>query len=326
MTAKRRHVLAAAGLLMACAMPPALAQEWPSRSVRFVVAWPPGGGGDFVGRVLAQKYSELLGQPFVIDNKPGASGTIGTDWASKQTADGYIFVLSQANNSVIAPNVLKVAFDPVKDFTPIAYIGFVPNVLVVPAGSASKSVAGLIETAKANPGRLTYASAGNGSTQHMAGAMFSQIIGSPLTHVPYKGSGLALTDLVAGRVDMNFDTMPSILGSVRSDKLRALAVSTSQRVPQLPGVPTFAEVGITGLANVKNWYGVSAPRGLPAPIVERMAQATRTALQDPAVREKLEQQGLIFEGPATSAEFARFIEDDVGRYAKLVKDLKITVD
>lgn len=324
MPAFRRLGLALAGLLLAAA--PAFAQDWPNKPVKLVVAWPPGGGGDFVGRVMANKLAEYLGQPVVVDNKPGASGTIGTDWASKQAADGYTFVLSQANNSVIAPNVIKVGFDPVKDFTPIAYIGFVPNVLVVPADLPAKNVAELIAMAKAKPGELTYASAGNGSTQHMAGAMFSQIINTPLTHVPYKGSGLALADLLAGRVNMNFDTMPSILSSVQGGRLRALAVSTSSRVSQLPDAPTFAEVGITGLANVKNWYGLSAPKGLPPAIATKMADAARRALDDAAVKAKLQEQGLIFEGPKTSAEFAKFIEDDVARYAKLVKDLNISAN
>lgn len=300
------------------------AQAWPNKTIRWIVGFAPGGGTDIVGRALAQKVSEQLGQPVIIENRAGASGTIGADVVAKAAPDGYTFLLGHANSNAIAPFVLaKIPFDPIADFTPVTYIGYVPNVLVVHPAVNARSVEELIELAKREPGKLTYASSGVGSTQHLAGALFNKLAGTTMVHVPYKGSGQAIVDLIGGQVNMNFDTMPPVLEQIKAGKIRALAISTPQRLPQLPDVPTFEEKNIRGF-DVTNWYSIMGPKGLPRDIVARMDEAVKKAMADPSIRTALEAQGVQFGGARTPDEFSTFLRAELNKYSRLVKELGVT--
>ena len=328
MTMPRRSLLAAALAASALALPAAASaqQPWPAKPIRLLVGFAPGGGTDIVARTLAPKLSELLGQQVIVENRAGAAGVIAADAVAKAAPDGYTLLAGHANSNAIAPHVQpKIPFDPIADFTPITYIGYVPNVLVVNPKVPANSVEELVALAKAKPGTLTYASSGVGSTQHLAGALFNRISGTSMNHVPYKGSGAAIVDLVAGQVDTNFDTMPPVLENIRAGKLRALAISTPKRLPQLADVPTFDEKGIKGF-DVTNWYSVMGPKGLPADIVAKLDDAMKKAMADPEIRQKLDPQGVQFGGPATPAAFAEFIRAENAKYAKLVKDLNVKAD
>ena len=302
----------------------ALAQSWPNKPIHWIVGFAPGGGTDIVARALAPKVSETLGVPVVIENRAGAAGTIGAGVVAKAAPDGYTFLLGHVNSNAIAPFVLaKVPFDPQNDFSAITYIGYVPNVLVVHPSVPAKSVEELIALAKKEPGKLTYASSGVGSTQHLAGALFNKIAGTTMVHVPYKGSGQAIVDLLGGQVNMNFDTMPPVLEQIKAGKIRALAISTPQRLPQLPDVPTFDEKNIKGF-DVTNWYSIMGPKGLPPATIARMDEAVKKAMADPAIRATLESQGIQFGGARTPDEFSAFVRAELVKYSKLVKDLGVT--
>ena len=315
--------LAAAAMLDAGA---ACAQAWPTKPIRLLVGFAPGGGTDIVARSLAPRMAEVLGQPVVVENRPGASGTIAASEVARAAPDGYTLLVGHSNSNAIAPFVLpSVPYDAATDFTAITYIGYVPNVLVLNPSVPAKTVPELIALAKANPGMYTYASSGVGSTQHLAGALFAKLTDTKLNHIPYKGSGQAITDLLGGQVNMNFDTMPPVLEHVKSGKLRALAISTPQRLALLPDVPTFTEVGIRGF-DVTNWYSVMGPKNLPREIVAKVNDAVRKAMTDPAVRPNLEAQGVQFGGPATPQEFTQFINAELAKYQKLVKELGIKAE
>ena len=301
------------------------AQAWPQKPIRLLVGFAPGGGTDIVARTLGQRMSELLGQPVVVENRAGASGTIAAELVAKAAPDGYTLLAGHSNSNAIAPFVLKsVPYDAATDFTAITYIGYVPNVLVVYPGLPAKSVPELVALAKSKPGELTYASSGVGSTQHLAGALFAKLTDTRINHVPYKGSGQAVVDLIAGQVNMNFDTMPPVLEHIKAGKLRALAISTPQRLPQLPDVPTFTEVGILGF-DVTNWYAIMGPKGMPADVVAKINDAVQKSMTDPALRPKLEAQGVQF-GSGTPDTFTAFIRGELGKYEKLVKELNVRAD
>jgi len=300
------------------------AQAYPTKPVRLIVGFPPGGGTDVVARVLAQKLTEWWGQPVTVENRAGATGTIGADLVAKSAPDGYTLIMGHVNSHGIAPNLFKLPYDPIKDFAAVAYVGYVPNVLAVHPSVNVKSVKELVALLKANPGKYNYASSGNGSTQHLAGEMFKQLTGTNIVHVPYKGSGDAIKDLLAGVVAMNFDTMPPVMPHIQAGKLRGLAISTPKRLPQLPEVLTFVEEGITGF-DVANWYGVMAPAGTPRDIVQKLNADINKAMQVPEVRARLEGVGTQLK-EQSAAEFEAYMKSEVAKYARLIKDTGVKVE
>ena len=311
--------LAVAAFSSAC-----FAQAYPAKQVRIIVGFPPGGGTDVVTRVIAQKLTEWWGQPVTVENRAGATGTIGADVVAKSPADGYTLLMGHVNSTGIAPNLLKLPYDPIKDFAAVAYVGYVPNVLAAHPSVNVKSVKELIALLKANPGKFNYASSGNGSTQHLAGELFKQLTGTNIVHVPYKGSGDAIKDLLAGVVAMNFDTMPPVLPHIQAGKLRGLAISTPKRLAQLPDVPTFAEEGITGF-DVANWYGVMAPAGTPRDVIAKLNADINKAMQVPDVRQRLEAVGTQL-NEQSAAQFEAYMKAEVAKYAKLTKDIGVKVE
>jgi tripartite-type tricarboxylate transporter receptor subunit TctC len=303
----------------------AAAQGYPNKPVRMIVGFPPGGGTDVVARVIGAKLQEWWGEAVAVENRPGATGTIGADAVAKSAPDGYTLLMGHVNSTGIAPNLFaKLQYDPIKDFSGVAYVGYVPNVLAVHPSVAASSVKELIALAKAKPGAMNYASSGNGSTQHLAGEMFKQLTGTDIVHIPYKGSGDAIKDLLSGTVNMNFDTMPPVLPHLQAGKLRGLAISTPRRLPQLPDVPTFAEAGITGF-DVTNWYGVMAPSGTPREIVLKLNADINKAMQVPEVRARLEAVGTQLR-EMSAPEFDAYMKAEVSKYAKLIKDAKIRIE
>ena len=323
----RKVLLAAlvASSTAALVAPLAHAQTYPSKPVRVIVGFPPGGGTDVVARVLSQRMSEMYGQTFVVENRAGATGTIGADVLAKSPADGYTLMMGHANSHAIAPNLmLKLPYDPIKDFAPVSYVGYVPNVLSLHPSVPAKSMKELVTLLKANPGKYTYASSGNGSSQHLSGEMFKLLTGTSILHVPYKGSGDAIKDLIAGTVSMNFDTMPPVLEHIKAGKLRGLGISTPKRLAQLPDVPTFAEEGLTGF-EILNWYGVMAPAATPKDIVMKLATDMNKAMREPEVKARLEQVGTQLK-ELSPDEFGAFMRAELAKYAKLVKEANIRLE
>lgn len=307
---------------------PVLAQDpskWPERPIRLVVGFVPGGGTDVSARILSARLSTLLGQQVVVENKPGASGLIAADYVVKADPDGYTLLLANMQSTVAAPYVVQSNIDPIKDFTAVRYIGSVPNVLVVnPDKHAYATVQNLVDDARAKPKQLLYASSGMGSPQHLSAARFSQIAGVSMEHVPYKGSGQAMTDLLGGNVDMNFDTLPGAINQIQAGKLRPLAVTSPERSKRLPDVPTLAESGIKGL-DVVQWYAVLAPAKLPRPIMEKLDKALGQTLADPEIAAKLADQGMdLGGGPQTPAAFAAYVREEWSKYGKLTASLGLT--
>jgi tripartite-type tricarboxylate transporter receptor subunit TctC len=317
MTAKR-SLLLAAGLLVALGATPVLAQTYPAKPVRLVVGFAPGGGTDIVARLLAQKLAEALGQPFVVENRAGATGMIAAKQVATSAADGYTLLLGHVNSQAIAPALMdKPQYDPIKDFAPVAYVGYVPNVLVVNQAMPAKTVAELVARAKARPEGLSYASPGVGSTNHLAGEMLRMDSGAKLLHVPYKGSGPATVDLLGGQVDMNFDALSSAMPHIKAGKLRALAVTTPSRDPELPDVPTMGELGYKTF-DITNWYGLVAPAGTPAAVVGVLNAAVQKVLKAPDVARQLAELGV--RGQAmTPEQFGEFGRAEWTKYRDIAK-------
>ena len=293
------------------------AQAYPHQPIRLVVPWPPGGGVDTTGRMIAQPLAQRLGQSIVVDNRAGAGGNIGTEQAARMKADGYNLLMgSNSPNAVNIHLYSKLGFDPIKDFAPIAFVSSVPNILVVPASSPARSVQDLIAMARANPGKLNYGSAGVGSSQHLAGVVFKSATKIDIVHVPYRGTAPAEADLVAGHISLMLDTT-TCLPFIAAGKLRALAVASKARNPALPDVPTFGEVGLPGIY-ASAWYGLMAPAGTPREIIERLNRETNQVLQSPDVRKRMADFGAEI-GGGTPEEFAGFIASEIKRYEEIVR-------
>ncbi|WP_376785926.1 tripartite tricarboxylate transporter substrate binding protein [Diaphorobacter nitroreducens] len=316
--------LAAAGLLPAAAVAQPDAQ-WPSKPIKWVVPFPPGGAMDVIARTLGEKAGRTLGQPFVIENRPGAGGNIGADAVAKSPADGYTIMITSigmATNKALYP---RLSYDPVKDFAPISLLAIVPNVLVVnTAKTTDKSVADVVAHAKRDPGKLTYASAGNGTSIHLAGEVFASMAGLNLLHVPYKGSGPAVTDMLGGQVDLMFDSITSARPHIQAGKLRALGVTSAKRSATLPDVPTIAEAGVPGY-EVSPWFAVFAPAGTPAAIVNKINAALIDAMKQPDTVAKFETIGAEPIG-TTPQQLATHLDKELARWGALIKERNIRMD
>ena len=296
----------------------AQAQAWPARPVRMIVPYPPGGPTDVLTRIVAVKLSEAMGQPFAADNKAGASGMIGSAEVAKAAPDGYT-LLGNASIHVINPSLYpKAAFDAIADFTPVTQLAHVPLLLVVNNALPVKTVNELIAYAKANPGKLNFASSGNAAAPHLAGESFKLATGIQMQHVPYKGSAPALTDLIGGQVQLMFDSMPSAMPHVKAGKLRPIAVTTAKRSAAVPDLPAIAEAGVPGY-DISTWYGLWAPKNTPREVVERLASETARILKLPEVRERYAALGAEPVG-STPAEFAAYCNSELVKWAKVVKE------
>jgi tripartite-type tricarboxylate transporter receptor subunit TctC len=291
---------------------------YPDRPIKLVVAYPPGGGTDIVARMIAPELSRRLGQPIAIDNRGGASGNIGTEYAVRSPADGYTLLMGNvAPNAINVSIYKKLGYDPQKDLSPISLVAITPNMLVVNNDMPVKSVADLITYAKAHPGTVNFPSAGQGTSSHLAGELFNTMAQVKMTHIPYKGGGAAMTDLLGGQVQIFFATMPAAMPFVRAGKLRAVAVTSDQRALALPDLPTVSESGLPGFS-ATTWYGLYAPKGTPADIVNRLNREVKEILAQPAMRERLIRQGFEPQGDSPE-EFSAFIANEIGKWARVVK-------
>ncbi|MEO8441906.1 MAG: tripartite tricarboxylate transporter substrate binding protein [Betaproteobacteria bacterium] len=302
------------------------AQSYPDRPVRMLVGFAPGGGTDIFARVIAQKISETWGQQMVVENRPGATGTIVSGIVAKARPDGYILMMGTVATQAILPEIMsKLPYDPEKDFVPVTLAASVPHFVLVHPSLPVMSVKALIALAKANPGKLTFPSAGNGSTPHLAGEMFKTMAGVDLVHVPYKGSGQSMQDVLAGQHPVTFDTVAAVAHFVREGRLRALAVTSAKRVPEFPALPTVAEAGVPGY-EMTSWYGVFAPAETPAPIISKLHADINRVLQMPDVRERLNGMGVDPILTRSPAAFAAMVHADIVRYAKVVKAANLRID
>lgn len=320
---KRTLMRATAGALLLLAAPLSMAQAWPARPIRLVVPFPPGGLIDNMARLVGSRLSQELGQPVVIDNKPGAGGNVGAAEVARAPADGYTLLMASPALT-ISPAIYKnLPYQP-SQLAPVALLGRVPNVLLVNPASGIGKVQDLVGRAKAKPGQLNYASNGNGTSLHLSAELFKRRSETFITHVPYRGSAAAITALLSGEVDMMFDNLPSAIGQIQAGKLRALAVTTAQRSSALPDVPTLAEAGMEGF-NVSAWFGVAAPAGLPAPVATRLADALQKVVQQPEVAAAMQRQGA---DPAfmDAASAAAALNADAAQWKQVAAFAKIQLD
>ena len=300
------------------------ADTYPSRPIRMIVAYPPGGGTDQVGRVLADQLTVTLGQNVVVDNRGGATGNIGTELAARAVPDGYTLLMGNvAPNAVNVSLFKKLGFDPVKDFAPVSLVAVTPNILVAHPSMPVKTIKELIAYAKAKPGTLNFPSAGVGSSSHLAGEMLKSLAGISMVHIPFKGGGPALVAVIAGEVQIMFATMPAAMPHVKSGKVKPVAVTTAKRSQAMPELPTIAESGVKGY-EASTWYGLLAPAQTPPAIVTRLHADTVKILAGPT-RQRLEAQGFEPEG-GTPAEFAAYIKTEIVKWAKVIKDAGIPAE
>lgn len=308
---------AATGFTIALIVGLSSAHAFPDKPIKLVVPFAPGGGTDLIARTLAVEMAKDLGQPVVVENKPGAGTLIGTDLVAKSAPDGYTLVVSSIAHSVNPSLMAKMPYSTEKDFAPVAMIVRSPNVLVVRADSPYKSVKDIIVAAKANPDKLTYASPGNGTSSHLAGALFADMAKVEIKHIAYKGSGPALTDLLGGQTDIIFATSGSVGGFIDSGKLRALAITSFERSSAYPSVPTMAEAGVPGYV-MEGWYGFYAPAATPAAVIDKLNAATRKAANSESFKSKVVSEGMVVQ-TGTPAEFDTFVRAEIARWSKLVK-------
>ena len=319
---RRRSVLLALALAGATSL--AAAQAYPTKAITLVVPFPPGGSSDVLARSLSNSLSQSLGQPVIVESRPGAGATVGADYVAKARPDGYTLLMGAVHHTIATSVYKKLPYDFEKSFAPITTVALVPNVLVVNAKSPATDVKSLIALAKASPGKLSYGSNGNGTVQHLIGTQFSQLAGVELLHVPYKGSAPLTTDLLGGQVDMSFDTLTPLVPHIQGGKLRALAVTTARRSGTLPDVPTLAESGLAGF-NQGTWFGILAPAATPKDIVTRLNTEMVRIIQSPDFRKRMDEIGAEPVGD-TPAQMATRIGNDTANYAKLVKEAKVAID
>jgi tripartite-type tricarboxylate transporter receptor subunit TctC len=311
-------------LVLGAAQAALAADTWPTRPIRMIVAYPPGGGTDQVGRVMADQLTQHLGQNVILDNRGGATGNIGTELAARAVPDGYTLLMGNvAPNAVNVSLFKKLGFDPVKDFSPISLVAVTPNILVAHPSLPVKTVKDLLTLAKAKPGTLNFPSAGVGSSSHLAGELLKSLAKIDMVHVPFKGGGPALVAMISGEVQIMFATMPAAMPHVKSGKARPIAVTTAKRSLAMPELPTIAEAGVAGY-EAATWYGLLAPAKTPKPIVDRLHAETVKILAGP-VRQRLEAQGFEPVG-GTPAEFSAYIKAEIVKWAKVIKDANIPAE
>jgi tripartite-type tricarboxylate transporter receptor subunit TctC len=302
----------------------AFAQAWPTKPVKLIVPFPPGGGTDAFARPLAAQLSKQLGQQFIIDSRGGAGGNIGAELAAKSPNDGYTFLLGAVHHTVAVSVYKKLAYDLEKDLVPVTGVGYVPDVLVVGSKFPPNSIRELIAYSKANPGKVNYGSSGNGTTRHLAGEIFNSMTGTSMVHVPYKGSGPAMLALLGNEIDLIFEGLGSASAHIRGGKIRALAVTSPKRSPAFPDVPTMAEAGLPGFESI-SWYGLWAPTGTPKEIIQKLQAETAIALATPELKAIWAQQGAE-PGGESSEQFSRHVKAEIEKWGKAVKANNITVE
>ena len=303
----------------------AQAADYPEKPIRLLVPAAPGGGADFVARILGVKLTEALGQAVVVENRAGASGTIAADNAAKSAADGYTLLMGQSTSVVIAPHLYKkLGYDTLRDLAPVTLVAQVPNILVVHPSVPARTVSEFIALARAQPELLNYGSSGNGAPSHLAGEMFKSATGVKMVHVPYKGAGLAVNGLIAGEIQVMFAPIVAVLPQVKAGRLRALAVTSATRSAAAPELPTLAEAGLPGY-EISSWFGLFAPANTPAPVIERLYRETAKALQSPDVRERFAREGAEPVG-SSPADFTGYVRAEYAKYARIVRDSGIKAD
>jgi len=309
-----RNLLLALCLVLASG---AAAEEYPSRPIRLIVPFPPGGPNDIIARVVGQRMSEIVKQPVIIDNRSGQAGALGTDAVAKSTPDGYTIGITSASSLAILPSMEKIAYDPQKDLQPITLVATVPEMLVVAKDVPARNMSELVALAKAQPGKLNFASAGVGGLPHLAGELFKLTAKIDIVHVPYRGAAPAINDLLGQQVQMTFLDLPVILPQIKAGNLKPIALGARERAKQAPDVPTTAEVGMPDLL-IENWYGMIGPAGLPREVLEKINRVAVEAVSDPAVKDKLAEQGLTLV-PQTPEQFRAFIAAEATKWANVVK-------
>jgi tripartite-type tricarboxylate transporter receptor subunit TctC len=319
-----RPLVSALALAAALVGAAAQAQDYPVRAIHVVVPYPAGGPNDIIVRLVGQKLAAALGQPVVVENRPGAGGNIGTDYVAKSAADGYTLVSVGPGALIINPLIGKVPYDTMRDFAPVTVMAVAPNALVAHPSLPAKTLAELIALAHAKPGAINYASVGSGSTPHLAAALFAVMAKVEMTHVPYKGTGPATADLIGGQVQIAFLGIPTVLPHIRSGKLRALATTGRRRSPELPGVPTIDEAGVPGY-ELSPWYGLLAPAGTPPAVITRLSNEVTKIVRAPEMREQLTAQGAEPAG-GTPEAFVQTLRSDAAVWGKVVKEAGIRAD
>ncbi len=316
--------LAAAPALAAAQPPAPAAGGYPNKPIRLVVPFPAGGATDIFARAVSQKLGDRLGASVIVDNKPGAGGTIGSDIVAKAPADGYTLLLATSSTHSIGPSFGgKLPYDAVHDFTPIAHVGNAPSIMLVPNSSPAKTVRDWVDYARKNPGKLNYASSGNGTIVHLTAEYFKAQAGLFLVHIPYRGTALAIPDLVSGKLDVMFDSLPSGLPHVKEGRLRALGITSLKRSPLLPDLPPVSDT-VPGFDSV-TWFGLYGPKGMPADLVQRVNTAVNQALQDAEVKDRLARLGIEPAG-GTPQQFATMTDTDRAKWRKIIQDRKLIAD
>ena len=314
-----------AALIAAAAATLATAQPYPTKPIKFIVPFPPAGSTDLSARAVAGKLGERIGQPVIIENRPGAGGNIGTDVVAKSAPDGYTLIVGTVGTHGINPSLYsKMPYDHVKDFAPVILLSKTPNVLVVNPSLPVNSVADVIRLAKSKPNELTFASSGSGTSIHLSGELFKTMAGVQMTHIPYKGAAPAVIDLISGQVNMAFDNLSASMQHIKAGKLKALATTGTQRPPNLPDLPTIAEAGLTGYDST-SWNAIFAPAGTPREVVDRLNREIRAILESPETRKFFTEQGAEA-GGGTPAELAEFVRTETAKWQKVVKDSGAKVD